>query len=451
MKKQHFDLIILGGGSGGIASAVRAAKYGAKVAVIEQAQLGGTCVNLGCVPKKVMFNASMIAEAIHKSHDYGFNRHITKIDWGKLVSRRNAYIERLRENYVQRFKQYKIHHINGTGIFQEQNSISVNNTLYTAEHIIIATGGEPSLPYINGIQHAIDSDGFFSLTKQPQKVAIIGSGYIGVELAGVLNGLGSETHLLMRGNKPLSRFDSMIGDTLQEIMLQQGIYIHPNHKAHSINLHSDGRKSIVCHSGFIINDIDVIICAVGRKPRTGNLNLDKLKVKTDEKGLIKVDRYQNTNIKGIYAIGDVTNAPALTPVAIAAGRRLADRLFGEQPNARLKYDNICSVIFSHPPVGSVGLSEQEAIKKHGADKIKIYQTRFNPMLDALSEDKIPTAMKLVTLGKKEKIIGLHVIGYGADEMLQGFGVAIKMGACKKDFDNTVAIHPTSAEEFVTMV
>ena len=201
--------------------------------------------------------------------------------------------------------------------------------------------------------------------------------------------------------------------------------------------HSDGRKSIVCHSGSIINDIDVIICAVGRKPRTGNLNLHKLKIKTDKHGLIRVDRYQNTNVKGIYALGDVTNAPALTPVAIAAGRRLADRLFGEQPKAHLNYDNICSVVFSHPPVGSVGLSEQEAIAKHGDAKIKIYKTRFNPMFDAISEDKTPTAMKLVTLGKKEKIIGLHVIGYGADEMLQGFGVAIKMGACKKDFDNNV--------------
>lgn len=452
MKKQQFDLIVLGGGSGGIASAVRAAKYGAKVAVIEQSQLGGTCVNLGCVPKKIMYNASIISETIHKSHDYGFNSNLSKkIDWNKLVTKRSAYIERLRENYAKRFKQNKIKHISGTGTFQDQNSIAVDNKVYTAEHIIIATGGEPSLPHINGIQHTIDSDGFFSLTKQPQKVAIIGSGYIGVELAGVLNGLGSETHLLMRGNRPLSRFDSMIGDTLLEIMLQQGIYIHPNHKAHSINLHSDGRKSIVCHSGSIINDIDVIICAVGRKPRTGNLNLHKLKVKTDKQGLIRVDRYQNTNVKGIYALGDVTNAPALTPVAIAAGRRLADRLFGEQPKAHLNYDNICSVVFSHPPVGSVGLSEQEAITKHGDAKIKIYQTRFNPMFDALSEDKTPTAMKLVTLGKKEKIIGLHVIGYGADEMLQGFGVAIKMGACKKDFDNTVAIHPTSAEEFVTMV
>lgn len=451
MKKHSFDLIVLGGGSGGIASAVRAAKYGAKVAVVEQNHLGGTCVNLGCVPKKIMFNASSIAETFHKSTDYGFSPEPGKLNWNKLVSKRNAYIEQLRENYKKRFEQYKITHIQGTGTFHDKQSITVDHTLYQADHIIIATGGEPSIPAINGIKHVIDSDGFFSLTKQPVKVAIIGSGYIGVELAGILNALGSETHLLMRSDKPLSRFDHMLGDTLLEIMQAQGIYIHQNHMAQSIELHSDGRKSILCKSGSIINDIDVIISAVGRKPRTGNLNLDTIKVKTDKQGLVLVDEYQNTSVKGIYAIGDVTNAPALTPVAIAAGRCLADRLFNKQTKARLSYDNISTVVFSHPPVGTVGLSEQEAIEKYGMKRIKIYQTRFNPMYDALSIEKTPTAMKLITLGKKEKIIGLHVIGYGADEMLQGFGVAIKMGACKKDFDNTIAIHPTSAEEFVTMV
>jgi glutathione reductase (NADPH) len=236
-----------------------------------------------------------------------------------------------------------------------------------------------------------------------------------------------------------------------ELMQQQGIHIHQNHKAKEINLHSDGRKSIVCSSGSIIQDIDVIIAAVGRKPRTSGLKLEKVSVATDEKGLVVVDAFQNTSTPGIYALGDVTNAPALTPVAIAAGRRLADRLFGKQPEACLNYDNICTVIFSHPPIGTVGLSEEEAVEQYGKDQIKIYQTRFTPMFDAFAEEKTPTVMKLVTLGKEEKIIGLHVIGLAADEMLQGFGVAVKMGACKKDFDNTVAIHPTSAEELVTMV
>ena len=451
MKNNAFDLIVLGGGSGGIASAVRAAKHGAKVALIEQHHLGGTCVNQGCVPKKIMFNATIIAEMLAKASDYGYSARPIKLSWSKLVRKRNSYIEHLRNNYTHRLNEFKITPIYGMGAFHNAHTLSVEGVLYEAEHIIIATGSEPTLPNIPGIQHVIDSDGFFSLTKLPNKVAVIGSGYIGVELAGILHQLGSETHLLMRGEKPLSRFDSMLGDTLLAIMKKKGIYIHPHHQAHSINLQSDGRKSIHCQSGSIIPDLDVLIAAIGRHPQTAHLNLNHTQIKIDTQGFILVDEYQNTTERGVYALGDVTHGPALTPVAIAAGRKLADRLFGGQPEARLDYNFICSAVFSHPPIGTVGLSEQDAIKQHGADQIKIYQTRFTPMFDALCEDKTPTAMKLVTLGKEEKIIGLHIIGYGADEILQGFGVAIKMGATKKDFDNTVAIHPTSAEELVTMV
>jgi glutathione reductase (NADPH) len=451
MNNYQFDLIVLGGGSGGIASAVRAAKHGAKVAVVEQSYLGGTCVNLGCVPKKIMFNASIIAETIQKCSHYGFSPLTSTLNWNKLVSKRNAYIERLRGNYTKRFEEYNITEIKGKGVFHDEYTISVNNQLYQAKHIIIATGGKPSLPAIPGIEHAINSDGFFGLTQQPQKVAVLGSGYIGVELAGILHGLGSETHLLIRGSRPLSKFDKTIGDTLLEIMQQQGIHVHQHYKEPTISLQSNGKKCIVSQNGSAIDELDVIISAVGRIPGTANLNLAKAGIITDPTGIVAVDAFQNTSVQGIYAIGDVTDRPALTPVAIAAGRRLADRIFGNQPGACLNYDNVCSVVFSHPPVGSVGISEEEAIKQHGNEHIKIYQTRFNPMYDALSDEKTPTVMKLVTLGKEEKIIGLHVIGYGADEMLQGFGVAVTMGACKKDFDNTVAIHPTSAEEFVTMV
>ncbi len=447
-----YDLIVLGAGSGGMASAVRAAKYGAKVAVIEQKYLGGTCVNLGCVPKKIMFNASMVAETLKKSPDFGFSPLNIKLDWHTLVSKRNLYIEKLRESYAKRFTEYQMTYIHGKGVFVNPNTIDVSGIRYQADHIIIATGGEPLIPNeMLGVQYAIDSDGFFGLAERPNKVAIIGSGYIGVELAGVLHTLGAETHLIIRGERPLSHFDSMLGDTLLAIMQQQNLHVHPGHHADSIVLQEDGRKAILCNKTAIIADLDTVIVAVGRAPRTFGLNLESLKMKRDKRGFISVDLYQNTSVPGIYAIGDVTDAPALTPVAIAAGRKLADRIFGQQKRARLNYDNICTVIFSHPPIGSVGLSEAAAIAKYGSEQIKIYQTRFNPMYDALSEEKTPTVMKLVTLGKQEKIIGLHIIGYGADEMLQGFGVAIKMGACKSDFDNTVAIHPTSAEELVTMV
>lgn len=449
--RKKFDLIVLGGGSGGIASAIRAAKHGAKVAVVEAQHLGGTCVNLGCVPKKIMFNAASIAQSYDKSVDYAFSPQPMHLNWNKLVNKRNEYIARLRLIYASRFKEYKITHIKGTGAFHDAHSIVVNEVIYKANHIIIATGGAPSLPQISGIQHIIDSDGFFSLSKQPYKVAIIGSGYIGVELAGIFQSLGTETHLLMRGALPLSRFDSMLSHTLYDIMKKQGIRLHTQHKAQAITLQSDGRKSILCHSGSVIDDIDVIIAATGRSPCIANLNLKKTKVQLDSQGFIEVDAYQNTSATGIYALGDVTSAPALTPVAIAAGRRLADRLFANQPESRLDYNNISTVIFSHPPIGTVGLNEQEAIAKYGTKRIKVYQTRFTPMYDALSDEKTPTAMKLVTLDKEEKIIGLHLIGYHADEMLQGFAVAVKMGACKADFDNTIAIHPTSSEELVTMV
>lgn len=450
MTAHSFDLIVLGAGSGGIASAVRAAGHGAKVAVVEQAHLGGTCVNLGCVPKKVMFNASMIADHLHKAQDYGFSFSKHKFDWLTLINKRNSYIEKLRESYQNRLEQQQITWLRGHGSFIDKQSVIVNDQLYSAQHLIIATGGEPAKPDIPGVEHAIDSDGFFALTKQPQKVAVIGSGYIGVELAGVLNGLGSETHLFMRGPTPLSRFDGLLGDTLLEVMKQQGIHVYPDHQAKAFFLQKDGKKSIRCPKDTVIEGFDVIINAVGRIPRTKDLNLEKIGIITDEKGLIKVDAYQNTSVKGIYAIGDVTDSPALTPVAIAAGRKLCDRLFGQQEHAKLDYENICTVVFSHPPIGTLGLSEREAELRYGKEQIKIYQTRFNPMFDALSEDKTPTAMKLITEGLEERIIGLHVIGYGADEMLQGFGVAVKMGACKKDFDNTIAIHPTSAEELVTM-
>lgn len=447
-----FDLIVLGGGSGGIASAVRAAKHGASVAIIEKNALGGTCVNLGCVPKKVMFNAAIIAENFRKSSAYGFSTKNIELDWSVLVKNREEYIKRLRAHYSARLANLNIQHLHGKGIFIDKNTLNVNGKHYQAPHIIIATGGEPALPSdLIGIEHAITSDGFFSLTHQPKKIAIIGSGYISVELAGVLHGLGSETHLLARGEKLLSHFDPLLGDTLLEIMDKQGLHTHLNYHIESIIKHSDNKKNIHCQDGSTIDDLDEVIIAIGRAPRTSNLNLEQIGIQKNKYGFINVDEFQNTTIPGIYAIGDATPAPALTPVAIAAGRKLSDRLFAGQTTAPLDYDVICSAIFSHPPIGSVGLSENDAIKKFGIDHIKTYQTRFNPMLDALSDDKTPTVMKLVTLGSDEKIVGLHIIGYNADEILQGFGVAIKMGACKRDFDNTIAIHPTSAEELVTMV
>jgi glutathione reductase (NADPH) len=447
-----FDLVVIGGGSGGIASAIRATKHGAKVAVVEKNHLGGTCVNLGCVPKKIMYNAATIRSILSQSIDYGFSPINIKLDWSTLVSKRNDYIARLRENYTNRFASLGITLIKGHGQFVDNQTIKIAKKYYQAPHILIATGSEPTYPNgLVGIEHAITSDGFFALRTQPKKVAIIGSGYVGIELAGVLHGLGSETHLLLRGAKPLSHFDTMLGETLLEIMIQQKIHVHTHYDTQSITLQDDGRKTIRCQNNTSITDVDCVIIATGRSPKISGLGLDKTTICYDKQGFIDVDQFQNSTLAGVYAIGDVINRPALTPVAIAAGRRLSDRLFGKQPNACLDYQNICSVVFSHPPIGSVGFSEADACSQFGFENINVYQTRFNPMFDALSRDKTPTVMKLVTHGREERIIGIHLIGANADEMLQGFGVAVRMGACKRDFDDTVAIHPTSAEELVTMI
>lgn len=445
-----FDLITLGGGSGGIAASVRAATHGAKVAVVERSHLGGTCVNVGCVPKKVMWNASHIAEMIDKAPDYGFAIERPSFSWASFVEKRQAYIHRLRDIYANRLQQLGITHLAGHGRFVDKQTIEVNGQHYTAKHIIIATGGEPVIPDIPGKEFAIDSDGYFALTEQPKRVAVVGSGYIGVELAGVLRGLGSEVYCLMRHGKPLSRFDPLLGETLLECMQLQGIQTLTQHNASQLSRAADGSITLLCDNGDQIDKLDSVIFAVGRRPHSSQINLHAAGVACDKKGIVTTDNFQNTNVEGIYAIGDITGRAALTPVAIAAGRRLANRLFAGEVDAHLDYDNICTVVFSHPTIGTVGLSEPEAIARFGEDTVKVYQTRFNPMFDAISDHKIPTAMKLVTAGKEQRVVGCHIIGYGADEMLQGFGVAIKMGATKADFDNTVAIHPTSAEELVTM-
>ncbi len=447
-----FDLIVLGGGSGGLASAVRAAKLGANVAVVEQSFLGGTCVNVGCVPKKVMFNAASLAHNIAKAVDYGFSKTDITFDWSRLVANRERYIKRLRDIYTQRLDQYAITFLSGAARFVSETAIAVGQEEFKARHFIIATGGAPSVPKnITGVDCAITSDGFFSLRQQPKKVAIIGSGYIGVEIAGVLQGLGSSTHLFMRKSGPLSNFDSSISETLLEIMQQQGLHCHINSDVAALDVSAKGYKTVHLQDGSSFSEFDEVIIATGRHPRSSFLDLHLANVAVDEKNFIKVDKYQNTSTKNIYAIGDVTDGPALTPVAIAAGRRLCERLFGRRAESYLDYALVPSVVFSHPPIGSLGLTEEQALSQYGKDRVKVYKTRFNPMVDALSEVKTPTVMKLIVVDETEKIVGLHLIGTGADEILQGFAVAVKMGACKKDFDDTLAIHPTSAEELVTLI
>jgi len=446
---QHFDLIAIGGGSGGIAVARRAAEYGMKCAVIEGGRLGGTCVNAGCVPKKVMWYAAQLGHALHDAPDYGFDPALTTIDWPQLKAGRDAYIERLNKIYARNLANSGVTTVAGHAAFVSKNSVVVEGEHYSAAHIVIACGGRPAIPAIPGADEGITSDGFFELEALPRRVAIVGSGYTAVELAGVLHGLGSEVSLLLRRQHLLGRFDVMLREALMEQMQDDGIHIATGIDLSAVERDNDQSLTLQTNDGHMMDGYETLIWAVGRESRVDGLNLAAAGLAADSAGYIPVDPFQNTDVEGIYAIGDVTGQAALTPVAIAAGRRLADRLFGGKPDARLDYSNIPTVVFSHPPIGTVGISEDEAREQFG-DDVKVYQSRFTPMYYALTSRKQRSVMKLITVGAAQKVVGCHLIGDGADEMLQGFAVAIKMGATKADLDNTVAIHPTSAEELVTM-
>jgi len=449
MTKQY-DLIAIGAGSGGLSVAERAASYGMKCAVIEvNPNLGGTCVNRGCVPKKIMWYGGAIAHMLSEAKDYGFDIEQKGFDWSHLVDKREAYIKGINDWYINYLQDSKIDHIQGFGRFVDQHTVEVDGEQYRADHIVITPGGKPDVPEIPGAELGISSDGFFELKEQPKRVAIIGSGYIAVELAGMLNALGSEVNLLLRKEHLLRNFDAMLRDTLMESMLNDGINILPRCQATELKQQDNGQITLISDHNMELKDLDAVIWAIGRSPALEGLNLEEIGVPLDHWGYITTDKYQNTRLDGVYALGDVTGQAQLTPVAIAAARRLADRLFDGKESRHLNYNNIASAVFSHPPIGTVGLSEEDARAEHG-EAVKIYQTRFTSMYHALTEHKVPTAMKLVTVGAEEKVIGCHIIGPGADEMLQGFAVAIRMGATKADLDDTVAIHPTSAEELVTM-
>ncbi|MFW2176390.1 MULTISPECIES: glutathione-disulfide reductase [unclassified Moraxella] len=448
---KHYDYIAIGGGSGGIASINRAASYGKKCALIEAKHLGGTCVNVGCVPKKVMWYGANMATAIHNyAPDYGFELDVKNFDFTKLVQNRQAYIGRIHQSYRSGLSKNNVDVIEGFAKFVDKNSVEVNGEIITADHILIATGGRPSRPNIEGAELGIDSDGFFELTELPKRVAIVGSGYIGVELAGVMNALGSDTHLIVRGDKVLKNFDSDIVSTLSGIMQQDGIHFHYQTVPQKISQNSDNSLSILFNSGETLT-VDCLIWATGRVPATDIINLAVTGVAVNAQGFIKVDKFQNTNVDGIYAVGDIIeNGVQLTPVAVASGRRLSERLFNNKPNEHLDYNLIPTVIFSHPPIGTIGLSEEQAKTDYPNDKVTVYRSSFTPMYSAITQHREPCQMKLICVGEDEKVVGLHGVGFGVDEMIQGFAVAIKMGATKRDFDDTVAIHPTGSEEFVTM-
>lgn len=442
-----YDYLVIGGGSGGVATARRAAEYGARVVLVEAARLGGTCVNVGCVPKKVMWYAAQLAHALEDAPGYGFDVAVHGFDWAALRSARDAYIERLNGIYAGMLERAGVEVVRGFARFVGPRSVQVGARTLSARQVVIATGGRPVVPDLPGAELGITSDGFFALDHLPRRVAVVGAGYIAVELSGAFRALGADVTMLVRGDGVLRGFDTMLRDELGEALRSAGVDLRTATRVARLTRTASGAVEVTLDGGGTL-EVDSLVWAAGRAPNTGGLGLEAAGVIMRANGEVAVDEFQNTNVPGVHAIGDITGQPALTPYAIAAGRRLAARLFADARHSRVDAEYVPTVIFSHPPIGTIGLSEADA--RAQGQPVRVYVSRFTPMYHALTTHKPRTSMKLVCVGEDERVVGCHVIGEGADEMLQGFAVALEMGATKRDFDRTIAIHPTSAEEFVTM-
>ncbi|KAI0684148.1 glutathione reductase [Cytidiella melzeri] len=460
---EQYDIVFIGGGSGGVAGSRRAASYGAKVALIESTpKLGGTCVNVGCVPKKIMWHAADIADKIRHAKGYKFkNVEEPVFDWHTFKPQRDAYIRRLNGIYENNVAKEGVDYFQGAGRLISPTQVEVTGfdgekISLNTKLVCVATGGRPTIPSedkIPGASLGINSDGFFDLTEQPKRVAVVGAGYIAVELAGVLNTLGSETHLIIRQDNFLRTFDPTIYESLGTWAEHTGIKIHKRSNVTKVEGQPGQTLTVHTDKGETL-EVDCLIWAIGRHANTEGLGVEELGVKLDKKGDIVTNEWQESNVPGILAIGDVQGRALLTPVAIAAGRRLSNRLFGPEKfkKDKLSYEDIPTVVFSHPPIGTVGLTEPEAKEKYGAENIKIYKSSFRALYFSMvpEEEKEPSVYKLIVTGPEEKVVGIHILGLGSDEVIQGFAVALKMGATKEDLDNTVAIHPTSGEELVTL-
>jgi glutathione reductase (NADPH) len=468
-KPGDFDLIVIGGGSGGLAGAFRAAQHGARVALLEPGALGGTCVNVGCVPKKAMWLAAELTHRIELAGKLGFDIGATpRLDWCEFVAHRQRYIENIHQSYRNRLNEAGVALLPCHGRFVAAREVEADSGVrLRAPHVLVATGGRPRRPPIDGAELALDSDGFFDLREAPARVALVGGGYIGVELAGVLQALGSRVDLFVRGRRLLADFDEDLTVQLAQDMQQHGTRIHFGSEVASVR--QDGGKRRLSGTGECDADsFDAVLLATGRVPNTDALGLDRAGVALEASGHVRIDAWQNTSAAGIYAVGDATPQAALTPVAIAAARRLMDRLFGGQPDARLDQDDVATVVFAHPPLGKVGLTEVEARVRFG-DQVRTYRSGFRPMLHALADSPQRSLFKLVCVdgeassaqppseqpaseqpASEQRVVGIHLLGEAADEILQGFAVALKRGITLADLHATMAIHPTSAEEMVLM-
>ena len=442
-----FDLIVLGAGSGGLTVAQRAARYGAKVALAEPGPPGGTCVNLGCVPKKALWFAAQLAQAQTLAADYGFGLAPGRLDWERFRGQRDRYIEGIRQRYAQRLGAAGVQRIGAAARLVARDSVEAGGKRYRAPQIVIATGARPRRLPLPGFELGMVSDDLFSLRVAPRSIGIVGAGYVAVEFACLLRALGCEVEMLIR-KQPLAGFDAELVQALAAQMRGQGIRITPESNVTGAR-GAPGALLLDDARGAAHGPYDALLWAVGRVPNSDALGLEHIGVARDAKGFIEVDAHQNTSVPGITAIGDVTACPALTPVAVAAGYALVERLFGGQPEARFDYRAIPTVVFADPPLGMIGLNEAQARERHG-DAVQVYCKRFVPLQLAVAGHATPTVMKLICTGDDERVLGLHVLGPGVDEMLQGFAVAMRKGLTRRELRSAVAIHPSSAEELLLM-
>lgn len=440
------DLIVLGAGSAGLATAFRAAQHGARAALLDPGALGGTCVHRGCVPKKALWFAAQLAQAQQLAVEFGFASQPGLFDWERFRGLRQRYIDAIDQRYAQRLQEAGVQVLRQAGRFVATDVIELaDGTRLQAAQIVIATGARPRRLTLPGFELGLVSDDMFALHALPRRIAIVGGGYVAVEFAGLLRALGSEVHVLAH-ERLLEGFDEELVQALMEQMKAQGICLSHHSAVKAVHRSPNGILLDDASAG-LRGPYDALLWAVGRAPNTEALGLDAAGVDVDDHGYVRTNPWQDTKVAGIHAVGDVTARKALTPVAVAAGRRLADRLFGGQTEARLDYENIPSVVFAEPPLGMVGLTEQQARSRHG-DQVTIHRSRFTPMQWALVGRREQSLMKLVCVGVEERVVGIHALGPGSDEMLQGFAVALKLGLRKRDLEATVAIHPTSAEELV---
>jgi len=452
-EQAQFDLIVVGGGSGGLAGAFRAAEHGARVALLEPSLLGGTCVNVGCVPKKAMWLAADIGAKLRMAQSLGFAvdappQETCELDWPTFIVHRQRYIAGIHDSYRKRLDKAGIVLAPMRARLLDARTVECENgARMGASRILIATGGHALKPAIPGAQLGGTSDDFFQWTAAPKRVGIVGAGYIAVELAGVLQALGSKVELFARGQRLLEGFDHELTAQLADDYCQSGVRLHFGHAVAA--LEADGEQVRVRGAdGSLSEPFDRVLFATGRKPNTAGLGLDSAGVALDADGFIRIDERNATSADGVDAVGDVTTDPPLTPVAIAAARRLMDRVYAGA-SATLDRNDIPTVVFAHPPIGKVGLTEAQARERHG-DNLHIYRAGFRPMLYALAESPQRSLFKLVCVGQERRVVGIHLLGDAADEMLQGFAVALKRGITLDDLRDTVALHPTSAEEVVLM-